>query len=71
MGSGLGLVSMRERAAQLGGGMYVTSQPGRGTNIVADLPAREPFVEPVVGASVPPPLAASAPAVQRVPEELA
>jgi signal transduction histidine kinase len=71
MGSGLGLVSMRERAAQLGGGMYVTSQPGRGTNIVADLPAREPLVEPVVGASVPPPLAASAPAVQRVPEELA
>jgi signal transduction histidine kinase len=70
-GSGLGLVSMRERAAQAGGMMHVTSQPDRGTEIVADLPAREPLVEQLDEGN-PRPLTAPTPAVvQPAREELA
>jgi signal transduction histidine kinase len=36
---GLGLVSMRERVNQVGGSFVVESAPGRGTRIVAELPA--------------------------------
>lgn len=36
---GLGLVSMRERVLQVGGTFVVESAPGRGTRIVAELPA--------------------------------
>jgi signal transduction histidine kinase len=36
---GLGLVSMRERAAQFGGELRFESMPGRGTRVIADLPA--------------------------------
>jgi len=38
---GLGLVSMRERAMQLGGSLMVESGPGRGTRIVAELPIHQ------------------------------
>lgn len=37
-GQGLGLISMRERTAQLGGTMVIESGPGLGTRIVFDLP---------------------------------
>jgi signal transduction histidine kinase len=36
--AGVGLISMRERAAELGGGCTVTSTPGRGTTIHVWLP---------------------------------
>jgi signal transduction histidine kinase len=36
---GIGLVSMRERAASVGGGVDVRSAPGRGTSIRVTLPA--------------------------------
>jgi signal transduction histidine kinase len=36
---GLGLVSMRERAAQFGGELRFESMPGHGTRVIADLPA--------------------------------
>jgi signal transduction histidine kinase len=35
---GLGLVSMRERATQVGGTVVVESAPGRGTRVVVDIP---------------------------------
>jgi signal transduction histidine kinase len=35
----LGLVGMRERASLLGGTLDVESQPGRGTTVVARIPA--------------------------------
>ncbi len=38
---GLGLVSMQERAMQLGGSLVVESAPGEGTRIVAELPLPE------------------------------
>ncbi len=40
-GSGLGLVGMRERVALVGGTCTVESEPGRGTRIVIELPAKE------------------------------
>lgn len=40
--TGLGLLTMDERARQLGGTLSVTSSPGRGTRIVASLPLTEP-----------------------------
>jgi signal transduction histidine kinase len=40
--AGLGLSSMRERAAELGGKCTVTSTPGRGTQVCAWLPLSEP-----------------------------
>lgn len=39
-GHHLGLVSMRERAADLGGTLTVNSAPGRGTMVVVEFPAR-------------------------------
>jgi signal transduction histidine kinase len=39
---GLGLVSIRERAAELGGRCQVATAPGRGTRLVVDLPFRPP-----------------------------
>lgn len=38
---GLGLLSMRERAAQLGGSMVVESAAGQGTRVVAELPVSD------------------------------
>jgi signal transduction histidine kinase len=35
---GVGLVSMRERAEELGGNLSITSSPGQGTSVNADLP---------------------------------
>ncbi len=35
---GVGLVAMRERAAELGGTLVIDSQPGRGTSLAARLP---------------------------------
>ena len=35
---GLGLVSMRERAAEQGGQLHIHSEPGRGTRVVVTLP---------------------------------
>jgi len=35
---GLGLVSMRERASELGGDCIITARPGGGTHVVARLP---------------------------------
>jgi signal transduction histidine kinase len=37
-GSGIGLVSMRERATALGGHLTIISTPGRGTMITVTLP---------------------------------
>lgn len=41
-GSGLGLQSMRERAALLRGEVVIEAAPGHGTTVIADLPIREP-----------------------------
>lgn len=38
---GLGLASMRERAAELGGSFLVESAPGGGTRVIAELPLEE------------------------------
>jgi signal transduction histidine kinase len=40
-GRHLGLISMRERAAELGGTLDVRSQPGQGTEIVVIVPGRD------------------------------
>jgi signal transduction histidine kinase len=37
---GLGLLGMRERAAQLKGALQIDSAPGQGTRVVVDLPAK-------------------------------
>jgi signal transduction histidine kinase len=37
---GLGLLGMRERAAQLKGSLQIDSAPGQGTRVVVDLPAK-------------------------------
>jgi signal transduction histidine kinase len=39
-GRGLGLISIRERATQLGGTVRIESAPGRGTRLLLELPAR-------------------------------
>jgi PAS domain S-box-containing protein len=39
----LGLLTMRERAKELGGCMRIDSQPGAGTRLVLDLPLHEPL----------------------------
>jgi signal transduction histidine kinase len=39
-GRGLGLVSIRERAAELRGTVRLESAPGRGTRLTVELPAR-------------------------------
>jgi PAS domain S-box-containing protein len=41
-GSGIGLLSMRERAALLRGEVQIESAPGSGTTVLADLPLHEP-----------------------------
>jgi signal transduction histidine kinase len=38
----LGLLGMRERAAMLGGGLSVSSAPGKGTSVIAWIPLRSP-----------------------------
>ncbi len=38
----LGLLGMRERAAMLGGGMSISSAPGKGTSVTAWVPLRSP-----------------------------
>ena len=40
-GRGLGLVSVRERVATLGGTLQVDSRPGQGTRLTVELPLRE------------------------------
>ena len=47
---GVGLVAMRERAAELGGTLVIDSQPGRGTWLAARLPLPVPE-SPVEGGS--------------------
>jgi PAS domain S-box-containing protein len=44
--SGLGLLSMRERAASVGGTIEVQSAPGQGTTIQAQIPFRHGIKEP-------------------------
>jgi signal transduction histidine kinase len=39
-GRGLGLISIRERATQLGGTVRIETAPGRGTRVLLELPAR-------------------------------
>ena len=53
--SGFGLVSMRERAHLLGGTLAVTSAPGRGTRVTAQLPYSSPHTEPAPSATHPVP----------------
>jgi signal transduction histidine kinase len=36
--SGVGLISMRERAEEVGGHLHIESSPGQGTHVVAELP---------------------------------
>ncbi len=36
--SGVGLISMYERAEEVGGKLFIESSPGKGTRIIADLP---------------------------------
>ncbi len=40
-GSGIGLLMMRERVSTLGGRLQISSQPGLGTRITADIPYEE------------------------------
>ena len=40
---GLGLASLEERARGAGGELLITSTPGRGTTVIARVPAGEPF----------------------------
>jgi signal transduction histidine kinase len=42
---GLGLISVRERAARLGGTFNILSEPGRGTRLIVSLPERNALVE--------------------------
>ncbi len=39
--SGIGLISMRERAEEVGGRLLVESSPGQGTRVLAELPVAE------------------------------
>jgi signal transduction histidine kinase len=43
---GLGLVSVRERAARLGGTFNIISNPGEGTRLIVTFPQKEHHVEP-------------------------
>ncbi len=43
--SGLGLLSMRERASAIGGICRVESAPGKGTQVIVELPIRAPMFE--------------------------
>jgi signal transduction histidine kinase len=43
---GLGLVGMKERLRQVGGVLQVTSQPGKGTTVVAEVPIAQPTAPP-------------------------
>jgi signal transduction histidine kinase len=36
--NGIGMINMRERAEMLGGVLHVDSAPGRGTDIVVEIP---------------------------------
>jgi signal transduction histidine kinase len=41
---GLGLISMKERAQLFGGSLYLTSSPGRGTQVHVEIPLRPEVV---------------------------
>jgi two-component system, NarL family, sensor histidine kinase UhpB len=41
-GTGIGLIGMRERLEQVGGTLKIRSTPGQGTEIVAEIPLKEP-----------------------------
>lgn len=57
-GEAVGLEGMRERAEIVGGSFRVDSEPGRGTEVAADLPLGEdPHVEGTAGVGVPQPAA--------------
>lgn len=45
-----GLEIMRERIESIGGSLHIDSEPGRGTLVALDVPARESSAEPVGGA---------------------
>jgi len=40
-GGGIGLIGMKERADQIGAALTISSEPGRGTRIVAVSPYEE------------------------------
>lgn len=44
---GMGLFSMEQRALQVGGRLEITSSPGAGTKICAEIPAQVKWAEPV------------------------
>jgi PAS domain S-box-containing protein len=48
---GLGLISMRERAEQLGGYFSIKSQPNQGTRIIVSIPTRRSWSRPMVAIS--------------------
>jgi signal transduction histidine kinase len=39
--AGVGLVSIRERAVQMGGEARFISQPGQGTEVIVEIPLRD------------------------------
>lgn len=49
--TGLGLTSMHERAAELGGTCTVTARPGHGVRVRAELPLGDVTTQPLTGAS--------------------
>jgi signal transduction histidine kinase len=48
-GTGLGLATVYGIVSQAGGTVSLDSQPGRGTRVAIDLPAREPLYPPALG----------------------
>jgi PAS domain S-box-containing protein len=47
-GGGIGLTSMRERAERLGGSLTISSKPGEGTQVVANVPTRRSWSRPIL-----------------------
>jgi signal transduction histidine kinase len=43
-GVGVGLFAMRQRASMVGGGVHITSAPGRGTRVVSVVPTSPPHI---------------------------
>jgi len=50
--AGLGLIGMRERASLLHGTLTLSSAPGSGTRVTAELPVRAPGVDPLTTSEV-------------------